>query len=130
MSDFSIDSTVSSFFQYYIEHQFNERLRGRAFAQWSTDEYLSGPLVGGEFETEQYGVWLDYLFTDRLRGSVGYMEQGTRNTRSGYEYNQSIFQARLDAQVGLRSTAYFLYQHEDTDIYYEDLYMAGIRRYF
>lgn len=130
MSDFSIDSTVSSFFQYYIDHQFTERLRGRAYAQWSTDEFLSGPLVGGEYETEQYGVWLDYVFTDRLRGSLGYMEQVSHNTGSGYGYYQSIFQARLDAQVGLRSTAYLLYQHEDTDFYYEDLYMAGILRYF
>ena len=130
MSDFSVDSTVSSFFQYYVTHEITKRLRLHAYAQWSTDEFLTGPLVGGEYESEIYGVWLHNDFTDRLTGSLGYLEESRRSTQSGYEFERSIFQARLDISLGERTSAYFLYQHEDTDIYYEDLYMTGVRRSF
>lgn len=130
MNDFSIDSTVSSFFHYYIDHQISERLRFNAYAQWSTDEFLSGPFVGGEYESELYGFRLYCDLTERLRGSLGYLEENRRNTRTGDEFDRSIFEARLDAQICERSTAYLLYQHEDTDFYYEDLYMAGVRRHF
>jgi hypothetical protein len=130
MNDFSIDSTVSSFFQYYVEHQFTERLRMNAYVQWSTDDFLTGQLAGGSYESEIYGVWLNYKFTERMTGTVGYLEEQRQDLRGGADFDRSLFQARLDASVGERSNVYFLYQHEDTDFYYEDLYMAGIRRYF
>lgn len=130
MNDYSIDSTVSSFFHYYITHEITERLRVHAYAQWSTDEFLTGPFVGGEYESELYGVWLRYDFTDRLMGSLGYFEEERRSTKTGGEFDRSLFEARLDARICERSTAYLLYQHEDTDLYYEDLYMAGVRRHF
>ncbi len=130
MSDFSVDSTVSNFFQYYISHELTDRLRLHAYAQWSTDEFLTGPFVGGEYESEIYGVWLHNTFSDRLTGSVGYLEETRSSTQSAYEYERSILQARFDLSLGTRTSAYFLYQHEDTDLYYEDLYMTGIRRSF
>lgn len=130
MNDYSIDSTVSSFLHYYITHEITERLRVHAYAQWSNDEFLTGPFVGGEYESELYGVWLRYDFTDRLLVSVGYFEEERRSTKTGGEFDRSLFEARLDARICERSTAYLLYQHEDTDLYYEDLYMAGVRRHF
>lgn len=130
MNDYSIDSTVSSFFQYYIEHQFTERLSMNAYAQWSTDDFLSGPYVGGEYQSEIYGIWVRYQLTDKLSTSLGYLEEQRHDTQNGFDYDRSLFEARLDAQIGQRSTGYLLYQHEDGDNYYEDLYMAGIRRYF
>ncbi len=130
MSEFSIDSTVSSFLHYYITHDISSRLRLHGFAQWSNDEFLSGPLVGGEYERELYGFRLGYDISDRMRASLGYLSEETRNTRTGDERERDLFEARLDARIGPRTTAYLLYQHDDTDFYYEDLYMAGIRRHF
>lgn len=130
MSDFSVDSTVSNFFQYYISHELTDRLRLHAYAQWSTDEFLTGPFVGGEYESEIYGVWLHNTFSDRLKGSVGYLEETRSSTQSGYEYERSLLQARFDLSLSARTSAFFLYQHEDTDLYYEDLYMTGVRRSF
>ena len=130
MNDFSIDSTISTFFQYYIDHQVSDRLSVHAFAQWSTDEFLSGPYVGGEYESEIYGVRANYRITDRLTFDTGYLIEERRNNDTGVQFERSIYDANLNARIGLRSTGYLRYQHEDTDFYYEDVYMAGIRRYF
>jgi len=130
MNDYSIDSTVSNFFQYYIDHRVSDRLRLHAYAQWSNDEVLSGPFEGGVYERETIGLWVHYDLSDRLRASLGYLTEDRQNLRNGVDYDRSLFEARLDARIGQRSKAFLLYQHEDTDFFYEDVYMAGIRRYF
>lgn len=129
-SDYTVDTAVSSFVRYYITHEFTDRLRLHAFAQWSTDEYFSGPLVGGEYDRELYGVILDYKICDRISTSYGYRVEYRDSTRGGRSDEWEIFDATLNTRIGLRTTAYLRYQHEDTDDFYEDLYMAGIRRHF
>ncbi|GEM_PF-1405553 len=130
LNDFSIDTTVSSFFQYYITHEVTERLRLHAFAQWSSDEFLSGPLQGGEFERETFGARASYQISDRVSSDVGYLVEYSENSRTGAEAERSLLDANLNWLFGSYSTAYLRYQHEDTDIFYEDLYMAGARRHF
>jgi hypothetical protein len=130
MNDFSIDSTVSSFFQYDFQHQITDRLRFDAYVQWSTDDFLSGQLAGGSFESEIYGLWLHYQLSERTTSSVGYLEEQRHDLRSNLDFQRSVLQARLETRIGFQTNVYFLYQHEDTDFSHEDLYMAGIRRYF
>jgi predicted porin len=98
--------------------------------QWSTDDFLTGSLAGGSYESQIYGVWFNYQLTERMTSSIGYLEEDRQDLRGRADFDRSLFQARLDANVGQRSNVYLLYQHEDTNFYYEDLYMAGIRRYF
>lgn len=129
MNDFSIDSSVSNFAHYYITHELTDRIRLHGFAQWSNDELLSGPLVGGEYDRELYGFRLSYEVSDRISTDFGYrIEYREPSDSRGYE--RSIFDANLNARIGLRTTGYLRYQHEDSDFYYEDLYMAGVRRHF
>lgn len=130
MSEFSIDTVVSNFAQYYVTHRVSDRFRLHGFVQWTEDEYLDGPFVGGTYEREMYGALASYDFTDRLRGSLGYTYETRRRTDRFGEDDRSILEARLDARIGEYTRAYLLYRHEDTDLFYEDLYKAGIRRYF
>lgn len=129
-SDYTIDTVVSSFVRYYITHELTDRISLLAFAQWSNDEFLSGPLVGGEYDRELYGVVLDYKICDRISTNFGYRVEYRDSTKVGRDYEREIFDANLNARIGLRTTAYLRYQHEDTDDYFEDLYMAGVRRHF
>lgn len=129
MNDFSIDSSVSNFVHYYITHELTDRVRLHGYAQWSNDELLSGPLVGGEYDRELYGFRISYEVSDRISTDLGYrIEYREPSDSRGYE--RSIFDANLNARIGLRTTGYLRYQHEDSDFYYEDLYMAGVRRHF
>jgi hypothetical protein len=130
MNDFTVDTVVGDFLLYYISHEFSDRLRLQAFTQWSRGDYFSGEIDGGEFESELYGVNLYYDISRRLRASLGYLEQTRTSTKSDLEYDRSVFQARLDARLGERSTGYLLYQHTDNRFFYEDLYMVGLRRHF
>jgi hypothetical protein len=130
MNDFTVDTVVGDFFRYYIAHEFSDRLRLQAFAQWSSGEYLSGEFDGGEFESRLYGINLYYDISRRLRASLGYLEENRTSTKNDLQYDRSVFQARLDARLGERSTGYLLYQHTDNRFFYEDLYMVGLRRYF
>jgi hypothetical protein len=130
MNDFTVDTVVGDFFRYYIAHDFSDRLRLQAFAQWSSGEYLSGEFDGGEFESRLYGINLYYDISRRLRASLGYLEENRTSTKNDLQYDRSVFQARLDARLGERSTGYLLYQHTDNRFFYEDLYMVGLRRYF
>jgi len=130
LNDFSIDTTVSSFVQYYITHKVTERLWLNAFAQWSSDEFLSGPLQGGVFEREMLGARANYQISDRISCDVGYLVEHSENIQTGEERERSLLDANLNWLFGSYSTAYLRYQHEDTDFFYEDLYMAGVRRQF
>ena len=130
MNEFSIDSAVSNFVHYFITHELSDRARIHGFAQWSNDEFLSGPLVGGEYDRELFGVRLSYKLSDRFSTDVGYRIEYREDTKGSGDYESSIFDANLNARIGLRTTGYLRYQHTDTDFFYEDLYMAGIRRHF
>jgi hypothetical protein len=130
LSDYSIDTSVSNFFHYYITHELTERVRLRAFAQWSSDEYLSGPLEGGDYEREMYGVRASYQISDRMSGDLGYRVEYSKNTRNGDDLERSIFDADLNWEFGNYSTAFLRYQYEETDLFYEYLYMIGMRRSF
>ena len=130
MNDFSIDSAVSNFIHYYITHELSDRMQIHGFAQWSNDEFLSGPLVGGEYDRSLYGARLSYKFSDRISTEVGYRVEFRESSKSLESYERSLFDAGLSARIGLRTTGYLRYQHEDAGYFYEDLYMAGVRRHF
>ncbi len=129
-NDFSIDSTVSSFVQYHVSHELSERIQLRAFAQWSSDEYLSGSLTGGEYEREMLGARASFQISDRVTSDLGYIIEYRENTLNGEKSERSLFDANLNWSFGNYSTVQFRYQHEDSDLFYEDLYMAGVRRHF
>jgi hypothetical protein len=97
------------------------------FAQWSSDEFLSGPLVAGEYDRSLYGSRLSYKFSDRISTEVGYRVEFRESLESD---ERSLFDVGLSARIGLRTTGDLRYQHEDAGSFYEDLYMAGVRRHF
>jgi hypothetical protein len=130
LSDFSNDSVVSEFLQYYISHQLTERIRLDGFAQWSSDEFLSGNLVGGEYDSEIYGMRADFTLSDRISANVGYRYEERTNTLTREERERYIIDANLNVRLGPRTTSYFRYQFENDDFFDEDLYMAGVRRNF
>lgn len=129
-NEFTDDSVVASYLKYYVSHEATERARVFAFAQWADNEVITGRVVGGENRTEIYGVRLTYRASRRVQASLGYRFQETENTVTGFERDRSIFDARLDGRLGPRTSGYLLYQFEEDDIFDEDLYMAGVRRYF
>jgi hypothetical protein len=130
VSDFSDDSVVSNYFQYYISHRITDRLAVRGFAQWSEDEFLSGRFVGGTYETEVRGFRFNYKVSETVSADFGYRYEQRRNTKTGNEREIRVYDANLNAQLDLRTNGYLRYQFEDADIYDEDLYVAGIRRSF
>ena len=130
MSEFSTDSAVSNFVHYYLQHQISDRMSISGYTQFSSDEYLSGTLAGGTFDREMYGVQLSATLSDRISGSVGYRLEHSSDEATNRDDDRSIFDANLNMELGARTSAYLRYQHEDTDLYYEDLYMSGIRRRF
>jgi hypothetical protein len=68
--------------------------------------------------------------SDRTSLDFGYRIENSSVPEDSLAYERSLFDARLETRITDRSTIYLYYQHDDTDLYYEDLYMAGYRRSF
>lgn len=131
MSDFSIDSAVSSYIRYSLSYRLSSRIRLEGYAQWSEDDYLSGPFAGDSlYQSEMYGARAYMDVSDRTSLDFGYRIENSSVPEDSPGYERSLFDARLETRITDRSTIYLYYQHDDTDLYYEDLYMAGYRRSF
>ncbi|MDF1852667.1 MAG: hypothetical protein P1U85_17655 [Verrucomicrobiales bacterium] len=129
-SDFSDESVVSEFVHYYINHQFTETLTGYAFAQWSRDEFLTGRLVGGEYDRELYGFRLTQRLCETTVASLGYFYEESINSRTGIEQRRTIFDANINARLARDMTGYLRYRYEDAELFDESLYSLGVRKHF
>lgn len=129
-SDFTGDALVADYVHYYFTHQVTDRVNFYAFAQWSDDEFLAGRFDRGHADRETYGIRLTCRATDTVRASLGYRIDEWENSSAGTDYDRSIFNADLHALLSPRTNGYLRYQFEDDEFFDEDLYMAGVRRYF
>ena len=130
-SDFTSDSAVSRYARYSLSRRVSERILLEGYAQWSEDDYLSGRFAGdGLYRTEMYGARAYIEVNRRTSLDFGYRIENSSTQDGLRDYERGLFDARLETRVTDRSTVYFYYQHDDTDLYFEDLYMAGYRRSF
>jgi|GEM_PF-2125987 len=129
-NDFTDDSLVSNYVRYDIDHQVTDRVSAYAFAQWSDDDFLTGRFEGQTFDRSIFGARLTYRATEAVTMSLGYRFERYENNVALTERDREIFDALINARLDRQTTAYLRYQYEETDFFDEDLYVAGVRRYF
>lgn len=130
-NDFTGDALVSDYVHYYLTHNVTDHTRFYGFAQWSRDEFLTGLVNPGTYDRHTYGVRLIHRVNDYVNASLGYRVDNWESDnarRAGRE--RSIFDARLNAQLAPRTNGYLHYRSTNDDLFDEDLYLAGVRRYF
>ena len=127
INEFSGNSLVSEYVHYYIRHEISERLGVGGFAQWSRDNFQNQRLRGTDFDREVYGVRVRYAVSENVRADAGYRLEQYERVRGR---DRAIFHFRLNARLAERTSCYFHYQFEDAEIFDEDRYMVGVRRYF
>lgn len=127
INEFSGSSVVSEFVNYCVRHEISERLDFYGFAQWSRDDFRGSRGLQGDFDREIYGLRLDYQVCDNVRAYAGYRVE-YRDQLDGFD--REIYDLGVDARVAERTSCYFRYQFENADIFDEDLYLTGVRRYF
>ena len=121
---------MSKYVHYYLLHQFNERATGYLFAQWSWDDYLTGILSGEEYRRQIYGARLRYQATERVSADTGLLYEERENTVDPDEYDRWIFTAGLTSRLTPYTTGYLRYRYEESDLFDESLYRAGIRHVY
>lgn len=135
--DFSDESALANYLRYDFNYRFTRELYGTAFAQWSEDEILSDSSrgfkrlrVGGEQDRELYGARLSFRPGRYTLVTTGAAFERTHFTETDGVLERDIYHARLSQQISSRVNLWFRYQFEDTTLFDEHLYSAGIRRYF
>ena len=127
-NDFSDDEVFAEFLSYDISHRITERLQARAYAQWSLKEEY--PEDGGDTERDRdlYGGTLTYRPLDytQLTAGAAYQDTDYENT----DRERWLVFATANQKIFSRTTLWFRYQFEETDVFDEHLYMTGVRRYF
>lgn len=132
--DFTDDSSLADFVQYGFNHRFSDRLYFGLFAQWSTDEFLTGEFTNREFDRQAYGARIDFQVIDDIFLYLGYRFEDVDEERTGFESDRQIVNATAYVRLTERSVSYVGYQFEkfdsSTTFFDEHLWQAGVRRYF
>ncbi|MDF1859084.1 MAG: hypothetical protein P1U87_02650 [Verrucomicrobiales bacterium] len=129
-NDFTPDSAVTEYIRYYLNHRFTRVLSATAFAQWSVDDVVSGPLAGRTFDRESYALLLNYSDSPFLRFNCGVYREVREDLGSRADFHSWRYIANATARINLDYSVYFRYEYEDASDFDETLFVSGIRRYF